>query len=148
MNLESEKMTNAVRFMFVDDDEISIMALQRGVKQLEISNTVQLAMNGVEAIAILNEAMLSYGSLPPYVVVLDLNMPKMGGLEFLEKIRNNENFKNLLVFVLTTSDAPCDIASAYGYKVAGYIVKDDSRNSYKETIAMIKAYSELVVLPS
>lgn len=148
MNLESEKMTDAVRFMFVDDDEISIMALERGVKQLEISNTVQVAMNGVEAIAILNEAMQRDGSLPPYVVVLDLNMPKMGGLEFLEKIRNSDDFKNLLVFVLTTSDAPSDIASAYEYKVAGYIVKDDSRNSYKETVAMIKAYSELVMLPS
>ena len=148
MNLESAKNTAGVRFMFVDDDEISIMALERGLKQLEISNTVQIAIDGVEALAILNEAVHSDGTLPPYVVVLDINMPRMGGLEFLEKIRSNENFKKLVVFILTTSDAPSDIASAYEHNVAGYIVKEDSRNSYRETLVMIKAYSELVVLPS
>ena len=148
MILESAKNTAGVRFMFVDDDEISIMALERGLKQLEISNTVQIAIDGVEALAILNEAVHSDGTLPPYVVVLDINMPRMGGLEFLEKIRSNENFKKLVVFILTTSDAPSDIASAYEHNVAGYIVKEDSRNSYRETLVMIKAYSELVVLPS
>jgi len=148
MNLESAKNTDAMRFMFVDDDEISIMALKRGMKQLGISNTVQVALNGVEAIEILNEALQSEGTLPLYVVVLDLNMPKMGGLEFLKKIRNSENFKKLVVFILTTSDEPSDIASAYEHNIAGYIVKEVSGNSYRDTLAMIKAYSELVVLPS
>lgn len=137
-----------MRFLFVDDDDIGIMALERGMKQLEISNNVEVARNGVEAITILNEALNGDGTLPPYIVVLDLNMPKMGGLEFLGKVRSNRVFKKLVVFVLTTSDAPSDIASAYEHNIAGYIVKKDSKNTYRETLAMIKAYSQLVALPS
>ena len=137
-----------MRFLFVDDDDISIMALERGVKQLEITNDVEVAKNGIEALAILQEAVDSYGSLPPYIVILDLNMPKMNGLEFLKTVRSDAVYKQLTVFVFTTSDAPSDIAPAYEYNIAGYIVKKNAKNTYRDALAMIQSYSQLVVLPS
>ena len=148
MNQNSSITNAAVRFMFVDDDEICIMALERGMKQLEISNPVEVAKDGIEALEILREAVGVDGILPPYVVLLDLNMPKMGGLEFLKTIRSDGALKKLIVFVFTTSDTPSDIASAYAHNVAGYIVKKDQSNIYKNALATIKGYSELVVLPS
>ena len=146
--MQNAKNYEPVRFMIVDDDAISVMAMERTMKQLKIANPVEVAKDGVEALAMLRKAISKNGTLPPYILTLDLNMPKMGGLEFLEKIRNEEAFKKLVVFVLTTSDAPSDVASAYERNIAGYIVKEDPTNTFREALAMLKDYSQLVVLPS
>lgn len=146
--MQNAKNYEPVRFMIVDDDAISVMAMERTMKQLKIANPVEVAKDGVEALAMLRKAIGKNGTLPPYILTLDLNMPKMGGLEFLEKIRNEEAFKKLVVFVLTTSDAPSDVASAYERNIAGYIVKEDPTNTFREALAMLKDYSQLVVLPS
>lgn len=147
MNVERAQPYEPVRFMIVDDDEISVMALQRAMKSLKLANPVDIARDGVEALEMLNQAIGPTGALPPYILTLDLNMPKMGGLEFLEEIRNNEAFKKLVVFVLTTSDAPSDIASAYEKNIAGYVVKEDPTNTFRDALEMLSDYSKLVVLP-
>jgi len=147
-NIQRPKDYESVRFMIVDDDDISIMALERAMKHLRLANPVEIASDGVQALEMLRAAIDSDGTLPPYILTLDLNMPKMGGLEFLNTIRKDKVFNKLVVFVLTTSDAPSDIASAYESNVAGYIVKEDPTNTFREALNMLNDYSQLVVLPS
>ena len=146
--MEQTNPLEPVRFMIVDDDDISAMAIERAIKKLKIANPVVMAKNGVEALEILEQSKNNDGKLPRYIVTLDLNMPMMGGLEFLEHIRNDQSFRKLIVFVLTTSDAPDDIASAYDQNIAGYIVKENPTETFKEALNMLSDYSQLVVLPS
>lgn len=136
-----------VKFLIVDDDEVSIMKMMRAIKKGNFVNPVSIAKDGVEALEILrgdqNQARLT----PPYIVTLDINMPRMDGHEFLREIRNDERLKNVVVFVLTTSDNNADIASAYDRNVAGYILKERSEESLLEKVSMIENFSNLVILP-
>lgn len=138
---------NTVRFLIVDDDEVSVMAIKRAMVTLKLANPVVVARNGVEALELLNRSVETEGKLPPYLVTLDLNMPRMNGLEFLEAIREHPTLKKLLVFVLTTSDAPTDISAAYEKNIAGYIIKDNVAETFREALSMLKEYSQLVVIP-
>lgn len=148
MTSQVQNNFKAVEFMIVDDDEISVMAIQRSMKKLNLVNPIQVAKNGVEALDILNNSLGSDKKLPPFIITLDLSMPKMGGLEFLDTIRNDPVFNKLVIFVLTTSDAPTDIASAYDKNIAGYIMKDNTTESFSNALAMLRDYAQLVVLPA
>jgi CheY-like chemotaxis protein len=147
MPSKTQNKFNTVEFMIVDDDDVSVMAIQRSMKQLKLVNPVRIAKNGVEALEILNNAIGADKKLPPFIITLDLSMPKMGGLEFLERIRDDSVFNKLIIFVLTTSDAPTDIASAYEKNIAGYIIKEDATNTFRDALAMLNDYAQLVVLP-
>ena len=128
--------------LIVDDDEVSVMAIRRALSRLEIGNPVAVAHDGLEALEILRG-----GLRKPFVVLLDINMPRMTGLEFLPVLRKDPWLKDTVVFVLTTSDAPRDISSAYAHQVAGYILKDDAYRSIGTAVAMLSAYLEVVKLP-
>ena len=137
-----------VQFMIVDDDDVSVMAIKRSMSQLNLVNPVLVARDGVQALKILNDAVEADSTLPPFIVTLDLSMPKMGGLEFLDHIRGSPVFSKLIVFVLTTSDAPDDIAHAYEKNIAGYIVKENPTETFRNALSMLNDYAQLVVLPS
>jgi DNA-binding NarL/FixJ family response regulator len=85
--------------------------------------------------------------LPPYLVTLDLNMPRMDGFEFLEEVRNDPSLQRAVIFVLSTSDSPKDVAAAYSANIAGYIVKDDLGDSFTRALNMIDIYTKVVELP-
>ncbi len=137
-----------VHFLVVDDDEICIMAVRRAMKKLCLVNPVSTADNGIQALEILRDSIGPSLPLPRYVVLLDLSMPKMGGLEFLDELRADPVLKKLVVFVLTTSDSPRDIAAAYEKNIAGYIVKEDLHETLSMMLSMLNSYSKVVVLPS
>ena len=118
------------------------------MKKLNLVNPVKIAKNGVEAIALLQKSIGVDGKLPPFIITLDLSMPKMGGLEFLEHIRGDSVFNKLVIFVLTTSDSPADIASAYDKNIAGYIVKENATETLRDALSMLSEYAQLVVLPA
>lgn len=136
-----------VHFLVVDDDEICVMAIKRAMKKLDIANPMSSANNGVQALEILRASPDKGSSMPRYVLLLDLSMPKMGGLELLDNLRADPVLKKLVVFVLTTSDAPTDIAAAYEKNIAGYIVKDNLSETISKALTMLNGYSKLVVLP-
>ena len=120
--------------------------MQRAIRKLELANPVEIARNGEEALSKLR----GYGSgavSRPFIVTLDLNMPRMGGLEFLEEVRNDPSLQDAIIFVVTTSDAPADIATAYSRNIAGYIVKDNAYETLKSALALLKDYTRLVRLP-
>lgn len=147
MVLGNETSHDTATFMIVDDDEISIKSITRSIKSLNIANPVLIARDGVEALELLRQTIGDTKSLPPFIITLDLNMPRMGGLEFLNEIRKDDVFRKLIVFVLTTSDAPRDISSAYDKNIAGYIVKENLTESLQNSLKMIHGFAQLVLLP-
>ncbi|QGX98503.1 DNA-binding response regulator [Roseovarius faecimaris] len=139
--------TDPVKFLIVDDDQVSVMAIKRALKKLRILNPILVARDGREALDILRGASGEDGLPPPFLVTLDLNMPRMNGFEFLEELRQDKSLNRAVVFVLSTSDAPTDIAHAYDSNVAGYIVKDDLGDSFLRALDMIDSFSKVVELP-
>lgn len=136
-----------VTFMIVDDDNITVMALKRELRRLDIANPVRVARDGVEALEILRGDPEVTELQKPYVLTLDINMPRMGGLEFLDEVRRDGSLRSIVIFILTTSDTPSDVARAYSKNVAGYIVKDDLRASLGRALELIRDYSLVVELP-
>lgn len=136
-----------IKFLIVDDDQVSVMALKRALKKLKISNPITVANDGQQALDLMRGACGVEGVLPPYLVTLDLNMPRMNGFEFLEEVRKDPSLHRAVIFVLSTSDSPKDIAAAYDANIAGYIVKDDIGDSLVKALAMIECYSKIVEMP-
>jgi CheY-like chemotaxis protein len=139
--------TEAVNFLIVDDDVVSVMAIKRALKKLKIVNPIEVAKDGKEALTILRGKDGSNQITPPYLVTLDLNMPRMNGFEFLDEVRSDPQLQRAVIFVLSTSDAPKDLAAAYANNIAGYIVKDDLGDSFVKALDMIDSYSKIVELP-
>ena len=136
-----------VHLLIVDDDEISIRAIHRAISKMKLVNPVRVAHDGRHALEILRGEAGEAKLAPPYIVLLDINMPRMNGHEFLAEIRNDDWLRRSVVFILTTSDAPDDVRRAYGKNVAGYVVKDDLFESLKRTLEVVDAFSRVVVLP-
>jgi len=133
-----------VRILLVEDDDIDAMAVERGLRKFKLTNPISRAKNGLEALDILRE---KNKVMRPYVILLDLNMPIMGGLEFLEKIRDDVELKDAVIFVLTTSAADEDLTAAYKKNIAGYIVKSDTKGGFHDVINMLDCYWRHVLLP-
>jgi CheY-like chemotaxis protein len=106
--------------LLVEDDELDTISVQRSLKKLESDYTLHTAFNGIEALSLLRDAPKR---LEPDVVLLDLNMPKMNGIEFLKVIRKDESLKHLRVFIMTTSSESTDRDQAEELGISGYIIK-------------------------
>lgn len=111
--------------LLIEDDEVDTESFIRAIKKNNISNPLFFACDGVEALEFLTGSNGKEKIQPPYVIFLDINMPRMNGLEFLEEMRRHDELKKNIVFVLTTSTRPTDIDAAYAHNVAGYIVKNN-----------------------
>lgn len=136
-----------VTLLLVEDDEVDVMATQKAMRDLRIGNPILLAKNGLEALDILRGSNGTEKIQSPYIILLDLNMPKMGGIEFLEVIREDQDLKSAIVFVMTTSEAEADIWAAYDKNIAGYIVKNNTRDSFNTAVGMLEHYWKIVELP-
>lgn len=139
--------TAPVRFLIVDDDQVSVMAIKRALNKLKIVNSISVAKDGQHALNILRGECGKDQILPPYLITLDLNMPRMDGFEFLAEVREDPKLHQAIIFVLSTSDAPTDVDAAYAKNIAGYIVKNDLGNSFVKAIDMLDTYARIVELP-
>ena len=135
-----------VNILLVEDDEVDQIALKRAFKQLMITNPLVIANDGMEALEYLRDESKS-GVERPYLIILDLNMPRMTGHEFLEAIRADDNLKDSVVFVLTTSKDEQDVLKSYNHNVAGYVVKGNMGESFTNAVKMIEHYWRVVLLP-
>lgn len=140
-------MAKDVTLLIVEDDEVDVMALERAFKHLKISNKKVFAKDGVEGLEYLRGENGRQKINAPYIILLDLNMPRMSGLEFLDEIRNDAVLGKSVVFILTTSNDARDRLSAYNKHVAGYIIKSDPANGFMEAISMIDHYWKVIELP-
>jgi CheY-like chemotaxis protein len=132
--------------LLVEDDEVDVMNVQRAFRKNNIANPLVVANNGVEALRILREA--NSGQHAKFkVVILDLNMPKMGGIEFLQEVRADPVLKPLNVFVMTTSNEESDKIAAYNLNIAGYILKPLSFDSFVQAISVLNHFWQLCERP-
>ncbi len=128
--------------LIVEDDQVDVMTIKRAFKQVEAENDLHIESNGEEAIRYLNEV-----KELPGLIILDLNMPKMNGIEFLNIIRSNPKFKHLPVVVLTTSKEQQDKISTFNLNISGYMIKPVDFNQFKDMVKTIHHYWELSELP-
>ena len=135
------RSSRVVTILLVEDDEVDVKALQWAFEKLKVANPLVIARDGVEALEVLRD-------LPrPYLIITDINMPRMNGIELLRKIRENDQFRDSIVFVLTTSNDEQDKIDAYNLNVAGYMLKTDMGTSFQRAIALIDNYWKVVEFP-
>lgn len=123
------------------------MVLQRAFKRRDIKNPIHVASDGIEALEMIRG---DNGQSPipkPIMVLLDLNMPRMNGIEFLEEIRSDPALKNTVVFVLSTSASDQDVCAAYDKQVAGYLLKTGPADDAERTVEMLENYWNIVEFP-
>jgi CheY-like chemotaxis protein len=128
----------------VDDDSVDVMNVQRAFKKNNITNQIWVASNGIEALEVLRN-----GAMPRdrRLVLLDLNMPKMNGIEFLRELRNDATLAMTSIVVLTTSQEDRDKVEAFRLHVAGYLLKPIEFNEFVALMAALNRYWMLVELP-
>lgn len=122
--------------MLVEDDEVDAMTVRRALKELHVPNPLVQAENGEEALAYLRQP----GQVTPCIILLDLNMPVMGGIEFLQMAKHDAALKRIPVVVLTTSDEQQDKVASYDLGVAGYIRKPVDYRQFVEAVRAIDTY--------
>ncbi len=132
----------------VEDDEVDVMNVKRAFKKNNITNPLFVAGNGVEALEMLRGDGEQQLVPRPRIILLDLNMPKMGGIEFLTAMRQDEDLQSITVFVMTTSNEDRDKVEAYKLNVAGYIVKPLSMESFISAVSILNNYWQLIEFPS
>ncbi len=140
------KMLN---ILLVEDDELDVMNVQRAFKKNNVLNPLFVAGNGLDALDMLR----GVDGNPPQVpldrriILLDLNMPRMNGIEFLRELRSDPLLNLIPVIVLTTSDEDRDKVEAFQLNVAGYIVKPVTLAHFIETMATLNKYWTLSEIP-
>ena len=137
-----------ITLLHIEDDSVDKMVVERVLKKMEIISVVHHAENGEDAInklkGINGEEKLSPA---PQVILLDINMPKMNGLEFLKELRNDPELKHISVYMVTTSNDESDVAGAYEYNVAGYILKPVDIAHFEGTFKLITDFWRLCEFP-
>jgi CheY-like chemotaxis protein len=135
--------------LLVEDDEVDIMSVRRAFLHNKITNPLFIAHNGEEGLAFLRKEGEFAGSdhRNPNLILLDLNMPRMDGHEFLSIIKNDPAFKEIPVVILTSSNLPGDIKKSYQNGVAGYLVKPVTFNNFADLIRTLDLYWTLSEMP-
>ena len=133
-----------LNFLLVDDDEVDVMNVQRAFKKANITNPVYVAGNGIEALEMLRGPVLRQARR---LVLLDINMPKMNGIEFLREVRKDPLLKALCIVVLTTSNEDRDRIDAYQLNVAGYLLKPVTFIDFVDLVSTLTKYWTLMEMP-
>jgi CheY-like chemotaxis protein len=108
--------------LLIEDDQLDVISVQRSLSKLDIEYELHIAFNGIEGLVFLKQR-LEAGAILPEVILLDLNMPKMNGLEFLKEMKGNEKLRHIKVFIMTTSGEDSDRKASEKLGVSGYLIK-------------------------
>jgi len=131
--------------LLVEDDDVDVMTVKRALKDLKVTNSLVRTTNGEEALEYLRT---EKSNKKPCVILLDLNMPKMNGVEFLKVAKADDELKKIPVVVLTTSKDEQDIVESFKLSVAGYMVKSVNYKKFVEAIRAIDLYWTFSELPN
>ncbi|MEM7106724.1 MAG: response regulator [Bacteroidota bacterium] len=129
--------------LLVEDDKVDAIAVRKAFKDTEITNTLIHASSGQEALKYLSDETPTKIGL----ILLDLNMPMMNGLEFLKERKQEPQLARIPLIVLTTSRNETDVQSSYELGISGYIVKPVNYNDFKTVIQKMYAYWSICELP-
>jgi len=137
-------MQNSKPILLVEDDEVHTMKVRRAFKELEVTNPLECSGDGEEALEYLRDE----SNKKPCVILLDLNMPRMNGFEFLKTTKSEDVLKEIPTVVLTTSSEKRDITHSFKLGAAGYIVKPANYKRFVDAIRTIDCYWTLSELPN
>lgn len=142
-----EKKT--LNVLLVEDDEVDVMNVKRAFKRNNITNPLYVAFNGLEALRMLRGQDGNSSPIPKQrrIILLDLNMPRMGGIEFLQQLRADSELKSIPVIILTTSDEDKDRIEAYNLNVAGYLLKPVKFSQFADAMLTLNKYWSLCEIP-
>ena len=150
-NAELEKMRSMdyqpIHILLVEDDDVDAEMVLRACRRQEIDSPFIIARNGVEALEILRGSDGQPRLPRPYLILLDINMPRMNGIEFLHEVRQDEDLRRSIIFVLTTSNNDEDKLAAYNEQVAGYLLKSSAANDFRHIIGLLNSYRTVVEFP-
>ena len=130
--------------LLIDDDDVDAIGVERALTKLRLANPFVRARDGIEGLEIMRSGAIA----SPYLLLLDLNMPRMNGIEMLKELRADPKLSSTVVFVLTTSDDDQDKVAAYSEHIAGYIVKNKLNSDFSELMQLLDHYWRLVELPT
>ncbi len=140
-------MSNGISIVLVEDDDVAAEAVERSLRKQGLTFPVVWAEDGLAGLAILRGEHPEKHLTGPCIVLLDLNMPRMNGFDFLHALRGDARLRDLVVFVLTTSDADCDRTRAYHEHIAGYMVKASVGPQFSKLARLLADYAASVRLP-
>ena len=135
---------NKPAILLVEDDKVDAMTVKRALKEIHVTNPLDIVGNGEEGLAYLRDSDKKF----PCIILLDLNMPKMNGIEFLQISKGDDNLKRLPIVVLTTSTEEQDKVASFNLNVAGYMLKPVDYQQFVEVVRTIHLYWTLSELPN
>ncbi|HCL00070.1 MAG TPA: two-component system response regulator [Candidatus Marinimicrobia bacterium] len=136
-------MKSKKNILLVEDDRIDVMTVKRALKDINVTNKLDIVNNGEEAIEFLRDK----NNDRPCIILLDLNMPRMNGIEFLKAAREEKLLDKIPVVILTTSQEEQDKVESFKLTVSGYMIKPVDYQQFVETIKTINLYWTLSELP-
>lgn len=133
--------------LIVDDDEVDIRAVRRAFRELGIANPVHVANDGIEALRLLRGEGGRDRLARPILILLDLRLPRMSGMEFLQELRADDDLETSIVFVLTTSEEDADKLAAYRRHIAGYMVKSSASGDFAHVLEWMRGFLRTIEFP-
>jgi CheY-like chemotaxis protein len=133
--------------LLVDDDDVAAESVERSLKRHNVNLPLVVAEDGAIALQILRGEHPTRTLGRPHIILLDLNMPRMNGFEFLQEVRADQNLRDSVVFVLTTSNTETDRTRAYHEHIAGYMVKSAVGPQFSKLAHLLADYHTSVCLP-
>jgi len=137
-------MRNSKPILLVEDDTVDVMTVRRALKDIQVTSELVATGDGEQALAYLRDD----GNAKPCVILLDLNMPKMNGTEFMQIVKADEALRRIPIIVLTTSKSDQDISKSFELGAAGYMLKSVDYKKFMQIIKTVDLYWTLSKLPS
>lgn len=147
MTLSPDQDSNPLNILLVDDDDGDARAVQRAFRRKPNTNPIVRAVDGIEALEILRGLNGHTKPSEPRILIVDLNMPRMGGIPFVSAIRADKDLRHSIVFILTTSKREEDKLAAYDLHVAGFIVKAMAGEDFLNLVNLLESYWRIVDIP-
>ena len=139
--------TSPLTILLVEDDDGDAKAVERAFRRAKVANPIVRAVDGVDALEQIRGSNGQPRVPSPYLLLVDLNMPRMNGIQLISALREDPQLHQLIVFVLTTSKSDEDKMAAYDLNVAGYIVKETAGMDFLNLVSLVDSYWRIVELP-
>ena len=136
-----------IHILLVEDDDGDAMAVERTFRKARIARSIMRAVDGIEALQILEGTNGHPPIEQPSLLLVDLNLPRMNGIQLLTAIRDDPELHNAVIFVLTTSNRQQDKTAAYALNVAGYILKEKAGDDFQSLFRLVDSYRRIVEFP-
>ena len=133
--------------LFVEDDDVDAEMVLRAFRRQKLDHNFTIVRDGIEALAVLRGCEGQERLPQPFIILLDINLPRMNGIEFLQQLRTDKELRRSIVFVLTTSNREEDRLAAYNEQIAGYVLKSSAGEDFRNIINLLDSYYGVVEFP-